>query len=152
MPHVVRTLATVAFAALAIAQPPGPEVTPRHWWTSSVIAGEIGLTPRQAAAIERAQAESVAERTENARLLREHRQRLGELLSRPSVDTAELARVLGKITRLQRIQLRSVVHVRMRIRRLLTPEQLAHLLRLHPTLMQRPWEGPPPRPGGRLPG
>jgi Spy/CpxP family protein refolding chaperone len=136
-------VATLAIACVAAGPPAAPEAPPWRWWTNPGIAAEIALTPGQADAIGWAHAESRLQRGENGRLLREQRVRLGELLSQPRLDTAELARVLGRISRLQRAQLRTVVHLRMRVRRILTAEQLARLLHLHPTLMHRPWEGPP---------
>jgi len=135
----------VAMASLAGAASQSLEAPPWRWWTNPTIAAEIGLTARQAADIGWAQAETRLERGEIGRALRDERQRLGELLGRPALDTAGVARLLGRISRLQRAQLRAVVHLRMRVRRILTPEQLARLLALHPTLMQRPWEGPPSR-------
>jgi Spy/CpxP family protein refolding chaperone len=133
-------LALVA-ASLAGAQP-APPMPAWRWWVNPTIVAEIGLGAEQSAALDRAQTESRAQRAAVGRRLRERRVRLGELLSGPSVDRAELARVLGDISRLQRDQLRSVVHLRLRARRILTAEQLARLLALHPALMERPWEGP----------
>lgn len=137
------------FGATAVAAQPHPLESPVwRWWTNPGVVAEIGLTPRQSDAIERAQAASRAERAESGRLLRDRRMRLGELLSAPTVDRGEVARVLGEIARLQRAQLRSIVHLRLRVRRILRPEQVARLLELYPRIMERPWE--PPRRLGRV--
>jgi len=157
-----RRVALVALAAClvtggAVRGGPPDEPPPWRWWANPTITGEIGLTPRQAEAIARAHAESRLELVATAGLLRERRTRLGELLGGERLDPAELDRVLGDISRLQMRQLRSVIHLRVRVRRLLVPDQLARLLALHPALMRRPWERPAPRifgapaPGGRVP-
>jgi Spy/CpxP family protein refolding chaperone len=141
-------LAALLGASVVTAQPRPLESPIWRWWTSPTVVTEIGLTPRQSDAIERAQAASRAERAETARILRDRRVRLGELMSAPTVDRAEVARVLGEIARSQRAQLRSIVHLRLRVRRILRPEQLARLLELYPRIMQRPWE--PPRRIGQV--
>ena len=135
-------LAAVLWATAVGAQPRPLESPIWRWWTNPTVVGEIGLAPRQRDAIERAQAASRAERAETGRLLRDRRVRLGELMSAPAVDRAEVARVLGEIARSQRAQLRSIVHLRLRVRRILRPEQLARLLERYPRIMQRPWEPP----------
>jgi len=146
---VIRAVAlgAVLGAALAAAQPQPLQSPVWRWWTNPAVVAEIGLTPRQSDAIERAQAASRAERAETAQLLRDRRVRLGELLSAPRVDRAEVARVLGDIARSQRVQLRSIVHLRLRVRRILRPEQVGRLLERYPRIMERPWE--PPRRLGR---
>ena len=135
-------LAALLGATVVDAQPRRLESPLWRWWTNPAVVAEIGLTPRQSDAIERAQAASRAERAETGRLLRDRRVRLGELMSAPTVDRAEVARVLGEIARSQRAQLRSIVHLRLRVRRILRPEQVARLLELYPRIMQRPWEPP----------
>jgi Spy/CpxP family protein refolding chaperone len=147
---VTRTAVLAALlGATAVAAQPRPLESPIwRWWTNPTVVAEIGLTPRQGDAIERAQAASRAERAETGRLLRDRRVRLGELMSAPTVDRAEVARVLGEIARSQRAQLRSIVHLRLRVRRILRPEQVARLLELHPRIMERPWE--PQRRIGRM--
>jgi Spy/CpxP family protein refolding chaperone len=138
-----RRAIAVVVAALALAA--GVRAQPVRgrfwrWWENPAIAGDIGLLPEQAAAIARAQAESRTERADGVTRLRAARVRLGELLNSPEVDLAAVVRVLGRIGRLQREQLRSVVHLRLRVRRILTREQLARLLARYPELMQRPWD------------
>jgi Spy/CpxP family protein refolding chaperone len=135
-------LYVVFSASVAAAQPAAVPGSVWRWWSNPEIVADVGLTARQTARIEEAQAASRAQRAETGRLLRARRMRLGELIGRKTVDRAEIARVLGEISRLQRDQLRSVVHLRLRVRRILTAEQLARLLERHPTLMERPWESP----------
>lgn len=153
-----RWLATAALL-LAVATSRAAFERPNwRWWANPAIAAEIGLTPAQAAAIERAQAESRAGRAAIGRDLRTQRQRLGALLSAPQLDRPQLVRVLGDVFRLERAQLRSVIHLRLRVRRILTPTQLSRLLAAHPDIMERPWDNPAPsdatglRPSGGLQG
>jgi hypothetical protein len=136
-------MAALALAAAVGAVAPGPRAGAFwRWWENPTIVADVGLTPRQTAAIGRAQAERRRRRAEMLARLREQRRRLGELLSGPRLEADELARVLGRISRLQRDMLRSIIHVRVRVRRMLTQDQLGRLLVRHPMLMERPWEDP----------
>ena len=139
----------IVCALLAPAEGTPREAAPWRWWTDPTIVAEIALESRQSLAIERAQTESRGTRAAAESLLRDRRAQLGELLGRPTIDRREVARLLGEISRLQRQQLRGLVHLRLRVRRILRPEQLAHLLALHPMLMRQPWE--PPAGVGRAP-
>ena len=135
---IAVVVAALAVAAVARAQPVRGRFW--RWWEDPAIAADIGLLPEQAAAIARAQAESRAGRADGVGRLRDARVRLGDLLSAREVDVAAVARVLGRVGRLQRDQLRSVVHLRLRVRRILTREQLERLLARYPEVMRRPWD------------
>jgi Heavy-metal resistance len=136
-------LAALALAAAVGVETPGPRADAFwRWWENPAIVADVGLMPRQASEIGRLQAESQRRRAEMLARLREERRRLGALLSAPRVDAGQIARVVGRISRQQRDLLRSIIHVRVKVRRLLTQDQLGRLLARHPMLMQRPWEDP----------
>jgi len=142
--HRSAVLVSVAVLCAAFAKmvSASGEPAPWRWWTDPAIVGEIGLESRQSLQIERAQTETRRTRAAIAAALRERRTELGDLLGRTAVDRRAAARLIGEIERLQRRQLRAVVHARLRVRRILRPDQLARLLAQHPMLMRQAWEPP----------
>ena len=120
----VAALLVFAFAISAVAQdPPAPPPA-----ADQIL--QLNLTPEQRQQIRRLTEETRQERQMTNRRLREANAALDQALDADPVDENLIEQRINDVTAAQAAQTRMRIHMELRIRRLLQPEQLATLRRL----------------------
>jgi Spy/CpxP family protein refolding chaperone len=121
----VAALLVFAFAISATAQDPPPPPPP-----AADTIQQLNLTPEQRQQIRRLTEETRQERQMTNRRLREANAALDQALDTDPLDENLIEQRINELTAAHAAQTRMRIHMELRIRRLLQPEQLATLRRL----------------------
>ena len=119
-------------ATLAVAQQPAAQQDPATATaTTADPIEQLRLTPDQRQSIRQIVAENKDERQVANRRLREANVALDQALDADPTDENLIEQRINELSAAQATQLRLRIHTEMKIRRILRPEQLATLRRLH---------------------
>ena len=132
MKLLTALLLLLTAATLAVAQQPAAQQDPpTAAATTADPIEQLRLTPDQRQSIRQIVAENKDERQVANRRLREANVALDQALDADPTDENLIEQRINELSAAQATQLRLRIHTEMKIRRILRPEQLATLRRLH---------------------
>jgi Spy/CpxP family protein refolding chaperone len=127
---ILVALLVLPDVAPASDQEPGKD-TRRKWWNSATIRAELGLSERDAAAIEAIFQATVPTTQRQISELKEAERVLESVLANPAADERKVAEAVDRVETARSALAKTRTLMLFRIDRLLTPEQRHKLKAIH---------------------